>query len=149
MLYNEAKILIDTEFKRKTGVQKQTFNKMVEILIEAEILQKKRGGRKNKLSIPNRLLMTLEYLREYRTYFHISHDYGIKENTCFRNIKWVESVLIKTKEFVLPSKKILDKLPEETDIEIVLIDATETAIERPKRYGKQKKFIQESSIETQ
>ena len=35
MLWNEAKILKNTEFKR------QTFNKMVEILIESEIIQKK------------------------------------------------------------------------------------------------------------
>ncbi|HAT3882275.1 TPA: hypothetical protein JBA38_08915 [Legionella pneumophila] len=27
-----------------------------------------------------RLLMTLEYLREYRTYFHISCGYGLSES---------------------------------------------------------------------
>ncbi|WP_223844973.1 transposase family protein [Orientia tsutsugamushi] len=26
------------------------------------------------------LLMVLEYLREYRTYFHISQNYGISES---------------------------------------------------------------------
>jgi hypothetical protein len=34
----------------------------------------------NKVSLENRLLMTLEYLREYRTYFHISRSYGLSES---------------------------------------------------------------------
>ncbi|WP_342224297.1 transposase family protein [Spiroplasma endosymbiont of Asaphidion curtum] len=41
--------------------------KMVEILKEAEAKQKN-GGRPNKLSIEQRLFMTLEYWKEYSTY---------------------------------------------------------------------------------
>ena len=50
---------------------KSTFSKIVEILEDAEKNKKKLGGKPNKVSIPDRLLMTLEYLREYRTYFHL------------------------------------------------------------------------------
>ena len=39
---------------------------MVQILKEAFVFKKKQGGRPNKLSIEDMLLMTLEYLREYR-----------------------------------------------------------------------------------
>jgi hypothetical protein len=49
----------------------------------------------------------------------------------YQTIKWVENVLIKNGTFSLPGKKAL--LAEDTDYEIVLIDATETPIERPKR----------------
>ncbi|WP_342223775.1 transposase family protein [Spiroplasma endosymbiont of Asaphidion curtum] len=42
--------------------------KMVEILKEAEAKQKQIGGRPNKLSIEQKLLMTLEYWKEYSTY---------------------------------------------------------------------------------
>ncbi|WP_342273226.1 hypothetical protein [Spiroplasma endosymbiont of Acasis viretata] len=41
------------------GIKLQTFQKMVEILKKAEAIKKAVGGKPNKLSIENRLLMTL------------------------------------------------------------------------------------------
>ena len=58
---------------------------MISILSEAEAALIAEGGKPNKLVIEDRLLMTLEYLREYRTYFHISRSYGISESACYRN----------------------------------------------------------------
>ena len=75
--------------------------------------------------------MTLEYLREYRTYFHISRSYGISESACYRNIRWVEDTLIKDGKFSLPGRKAL--LKSDVEYEVVLIDATESPIERPKK----------------
>jgi hypothetical protein len=83
--------------------------------------------------------MALEYLREYRTYFHISRSYGISESACYRNIRCVEDILIKDKQFSLPGRKAL--LRNDMEYELVLIDATESPIERPKK-GKSV-FIQE------
>lgn len=77
MKYNSVKTLKDEAFRRLTGVKRPTFEKMIEILQEAHIKKKSKGGRKNTLSIEDMLLMSLEYLREYRTYFHISQSYGI------------------------------------------------------------------------
>ena len=77
------------------------------------------------------LLMTLEYLREYRTYLHIATSYGLAESNTFETIRWVENTLIKSKEFKLPGKKVL--LKSENEFEIILIDATESPIERPKK----------------
>ncbi|KJV52299.1 DDE superendonuclease family protein [Orientia tsutsugamushi str. Gilliam] len=34
--------------------------------------------------------MALEYLREYRTYFHIGQNYGISESSAYKAVKWVE-----------------------------------------------------------
>ena len=64
--------LTDEKFRRLTGVKKATFLKMLAILKEAHTAKKARGGRPNKISVEDILLMTLEYLREYRTYFHIA-----------------------------------------------------------------------------
>ena len=50
--------------------------------------------------------MTLEYLREYRTYFHIGKSYGVSESYAYKIIKWVEDVLIKDGSFALPGKKL-------------------------------------------
>jgi len=118
-------------FRRLTGVKHRTFEVMTKILTEAEARLKSQGGKPNKLSIEDRLLMALEYLREYRTYFHISRSYGISESACYRNIRWVENTLIKDGTFSLPGRKAL--LKSDIEYEVILIDATETPIERPKK----------------
>ena len=101
------------------------------ILRKAEIKKKEQGGRKSKLSIEDCLLMTLEYLREYRTYFHVSQSYGVSESTAYDIIKGIESTLIKHPDFALPGRKALIK--SDIGYEVVLIDATETQVERPKK----------------
>ena len=121
----------DQSFRRLTGVKKSTFQRMVEILTEAHTRKKAKGGRPNKLTILEMLLMTLEYLREYRTYFHIGASYGISESNAYQTIRWVEDTLVKAKEFALPGKKVLRA--ESHEIEVVLIDATETPVQRPQK----------------
>ncbi|MCC2666840.1 MAG: ISRin1, transposase orfA [Gammaproteobacteria bacterium] len=69
--------LKEEEFRRLTGIKKKTFEEIVNVLKQARAAKKERGGRHHKLSIEETLLMTLEYLREYRTYFHISRSYGV------------------------------------------------------------------------
>lgn len=119
------------EFRRLTGVTPETFEKMLEILTKAHKEKKKKGGRPNKLSMEKMLRMALEYWREYRTYFHIGKAYGLSESNAYQTIKWIENVLIKDGTFSLPGKKAL--LDEDAEYEIILPDATETPIERPKR----------------
>lgn len=126
-----AEILMDEKFRRLTGVYPKTFTKMAEILKAAHLKKKARGGRPNKLSIEDMLMMALEYWREYRTYYHIGVSYGLSESNTYYAIKWVEDVLIKDGTFSLPGKKAL--LDESSEYEIILPDATETPIERPKR----------------
>ena len=127
MRYETVQKLKDKEFKRLTGVQRSTFEKMLEV-VEKGLPD---FGRPSKLSRADQLLMTLMYWREYRTEFHISQTYGVSEATVCRTIKKVEDVLIQSKQFHLPGKKVLQ--PSDTVIEIVLVDATEQPIERPKK----------------
>ncbi len=131
MRYEELKKFGEEEFRRLTGVKKNTFARMTIILEEAETKKKRFGGKPNHLSIEERLLMALEYIREYRTYFHISASYGISESSCYRNIKWVEDTLIKHPDFAFPGKKALVK--SDMTYETILIDATESPIQRPKK----------------
>ncbi|MBL3285266.1 IS5 family transposase domain protein [Rickettsiales endosymbiont of Paramecium tredecaurelia] len=94
--------------------------------------KKARDGKPNALLIEDRLLMALQYLREYRAYFHVASSYGISESSCYRNIRWIEDTLVKRQEFALPGRKAL---LHDMEYEVVLIDATETPIERPKKQG--------------
>lgn len=129
--YRQLAGLANTQFKRLTGVKRSTFTMMVEILTDADKAKKANGGPKSKLCIEDRLLMALEYLREYRTYFHIGRSYGVSESNAYKICKWVEDTLIQDKRFALPGRKAL--LAPDTEYEVVLIDATESPIERPKK----------------
>jgi hypothetical protein len=131
MRYETLQGLNEEAFRRLTGVKKNTFASMIKILKEAETKKKALGGKPNKLVMEDRLLMALEYLREYRTYFHIASNYGISESSCYRNIRWIEDTLIKHPSFALPGKKALVK--RNAEYELILIDTTESPIERPKK----------------
>jgi hypothetical protein len=119
------------EFRRLTGVKKSTFEEMIKILQAAREQKELRGGRKNKLSVEEILLMTLEYLREYRTYFHVSKSYGISESYTYKTIRWVEDTLIRSKKFSLPGRKAL--LKSDVEYKLILVDASEHPIQRPKK----------------
>ena len=131
MKFETVKTLKTEAFRRLTGVKRETFDNMAFILQESLRLKKIKGGRPGKLSIHDMLLMPLEYLREYRTYFHISKSYGVSESSAYKNVKWVEDTLIKHPDFALPGRKAL--LKNDMEYEVILIDATETPIERPKK----------------
>ena len=132
MRYKNLSILSEEHFRRLTGVRNSKFEKMVGILkTEKQINRRYQGGRRASLSMEDSLLMTLEYLREYRTYFHIAKNYGVSESSAFKTIRFVEDTLIKHPDFALPGKKALVKSGME--YELVLIDATESPIERPQK----------------
>ena len=127
MNYETIEHLKDSDFKRLTGIQRETFNQMLAV-IEKGLRD---FGRPRKLSRADQLLMTLMYWREYRTEFHIGLTYGVSEATVCRTIQKVENALIQSKQFHLPGKKALQ--PSDTIFEIVLVDATEQPVERPKK----------------
>jgi len=129
--YKKIKKLEATEFRRLTGVKPETFLEMVGILQQAEAVRMSKGGKPHRLIIEDRLLMALEYLREYRTYFHLGKSYDLSESACYRSCRWVEDTLIKSARFSLPGKKAL--LKSDVEFEVVLIDAAESPIERPKK----------------
>lgn len=133
MKFETVKELDEEKFRRLTGVKRTTFEKMVGILEQTVKDRKTNKGRKKKLSIENMLLMTLEYIREYRTYFHISQSYSVSESNAYKTVRWVEDTLIKHPDFALPGRKAL--LKSDMEYEIVLIDASESPIERPKKKG--------------
>jgi len=144
MKYEILKSYKDELFRRITGVERASFEKMAEILSAAETIRRAKGGPKPSLSVEEMLLATLEYWREYRTYAHIAASYGASESQIFRIVKRVEDTLIKDGTFSLPGKKAL--LKSEMEYEVVLIDATESPIERPKRGEKDEKTSRSTTI---
>ena len=106
----------------------------------------KQGSRGShaKLSIPDQVVLTLEYWREYRTLFHIAQDWGIHEATAQRTVKRMEEFLIKSQKFRLPSQRELSK--QSSEIKRVIIDVAETEIERPKKNRSATRVASKSAI---
>ena len=149
MEYCKARRLSASRFKRLTGVQKPTFKQMVE-LVKNEKKKKKKPGCPCKLRIEDQVLMTLQYLREYRTQYHIGTDWGVSESTVCRTIHKIENILIRSRVFSLPGKKELRQ--KEGEERVVVMDVTESPIEKPqesqKSYysGKQKEHTLKTQI---
>lgn len=119
----------DDVFKRLSGVTRPIFDTMVSI-----VAQVKKTGRPHSLSFEDQALLTLEYLRTYKTQLELSADYGISESNINRTIIKVENALIKSGQFNL--LKRIHKPTNQTDdaiFEYVLIDATEVPCQRPKK----------------
>ena len=126
MKYIDSKKLSDPQFKRYTGISYSTFYLMVEQLKK----HLPTTGRPAKLSLEDQVLLSLSYWREYRTLFHVATSYGVSEPTASRIVRHVKDCLMQSNLFNLPKN-----LPEGEGIDwnVVIIDATEIPIQRPKK----------------
>jgi hypothetical protein len=131
MSYEQVKDLPPAEFKRYCGVRPETFRRMVGVVSNHLSRQRRVSGRPPKLPVEDQVLMTLEYWREYRTFFHLATSWGLHESSVWRTIRRVEDILTKSRAFKLPGKKKLQ--PADHEIEFVVVDVAETPVERPKR----------------
>ena len=133
MSYKQVENLRPAEFKRLCGVSPEIFREMVKV-IKAEKILAKKSGRPSKLSFEDQVLMTLQYWREYRTYFHMGINWGLDETSVLRIVRKVENILIKSGLFNLGGKKQL--YLQGSELEILVVDVAEHEIERPKKNRK-------------
>jgi Helix-turn-helix of DDE superfamily endonuclease len=136
MLWNNIKTLKPDKFQRYTGIKPQTFEKMVETVKQWELTNRNPKSRPHSFCIEDRLLIMLSYYREYITYFHLAQKYSIHETTAYRIVVKMENILIKSGIFSLPKSS---SIPTDTNLEVVIIDASESPIEKPKSTKHQKK----------
>ena len=97
--------LKEKDYQELFGVKKPVFDKMLAILEEQNTKEHYQGGRPLKLSVLDKLIITLCYLREYRTMTHIGFDYNVSKSTICYSIRWVENTLAQYPDFQLPAKK--------------------------------------------
>ena len=128
------KKVTDAQFKQITDVKRATFNLMCEI-VEVDYKYKHQSrGRKSKLSIEDKVLMTLQYLREYPTRLSLAVHYGVTEGTVNTVTNHVERLLFNRKEVSLPEKQ--EWKENNSIIQYVVVDDTDIAIQRPKKSKK-------------
>ena len=128
--YDKLVHLSHSHFKRCTGVNKFVFELMILVVEKWEKDHQKKEGRPNKLSMADRILMMLEYYREYRTFFHMGVDYGLDESNVQRNIEKIEDILINSGYFRIQGKRVLIS---NQSIKNIRIDVTECMAQRPKK----------------
>jgi len=127
MRYLEVSEYGERQFLRLTGVKRSVFELMVAVVSG----QQGNFGRPRKLSVDDQVLLTLCYWREYRSQFHVASSFGVSEATVCRTVKKVEGALLKDTRFHLPGKKALHD--GSLDLTVVVVDASEQRIERPKK----------------
>jgi hypothetical protein len=134
MHYKIAQKLSLEHFKRRLAGQRSTFHQLVKAL-KPFWRPTAKPAAKPKLVLQERVLVCLEYWREYRTYFHIGSRWSLSESTVCRIVRWVEDHLMRCRQFRLAGKKQLVRgfgTPS-----VVVMDVTEPPIERPKRRQRQ------------
>jgi hypothetical protein len=122
-------------FKRLYGVKPDTFEKMLLILQKEYGTLHRKGGKPPKLTVKDKLYIALKYLRDYRTMDSIAAEYGVCKGTICLSIQWVEDTLVKDGTFALPGKKVLKRISP--SIQYIVVDVTESPINRPKEGQKE------------
>ena len=86
---------------------------------------KQRGLKESKLSLEDRVLLTLYYLRHYPIFINLANIFDISESYCYKIYFCYSRILAKVEN--LPNRKNLLENPPDT----LIIDVTEQPIERP------------------
>ena len=128
--YSEICHLSEMAFKRTTGLSKLQFAnllKRVEIFLsEAKTRNPmKRRGQKGQMSLADKLLLTVYYLRHYPTFDSLRQVFGISESYANKLYHYFSHILLKV--LSLTSRKHL----LEANLEALLMDVSEQPIERP------------------
>lgn len=127
MRFREVSEYGAAQFYRLTGVKREVFDLMVEVVSGA----RSGRGRRARLSVQDQLLLVLCYWREYRSQFHVASSFGVSEATVCRTVKRIESALLQDQRFHLPGKKVLHD--GSLDLTVIVVDASEQRIERPQK----------------
>lgn len=129
------------KYKEIFGIEKYIFDRLLRLLEIADTFQRKSNAdRKSSISVLDKLVIALQYLREYRTYRHMALDYNVGKSTIGEAVIWVESTVIASGLCNLKSARELRE--NNSKIKIAIVDVTEQEIERPKR-GKKLVFRKE------
>lgn len=124
--------LSEDEFTRKVGLPRTCFLTLLRV-IKSEIEQikqthpLKRRGRKSSLRLEDKLLLTLYYLRHYPTFDILADMFSVSSS--YANDIYHQYLSIMVTALHVEGAKSL-KLE---NLETILIDVTEQAIERPQK----------------
>jgi hypothetical protein len=117
----DIETLSENDFQEILGIKRPTFYKLLETLEYVNAKEKRQKGHPNyKLTVIQKLVITLIYLREYPSMKSLSVKYKVSKNAIWKSIHWVENILIKADFLHIDGKKAL--FDPESEIGAVLIE---------------------------
>jgi DDE superfamily endonuclease/Helix-turn-helix of DDE superfamily endonuclease len=134
-----------TRFRRRIGIRRRTFRQIYQRMRAALDEEgrrhplRRRGKKSTALSLTEKLLLTLVYLRQYPTFAELGAMFGISESYAQKLYQRYLDLLVQVVR--LPGKKAL----LDDGLQAILLDVTEQPIERPLQHqrdsysGKQKR----------
>jgi hypothetical protein len=136
MNWDKLQTVTQAQFQRYTGIKLGVFEAMIKVVKEHEQNNRNNRSRPYRFGVEDRILILLCYYREYPTFFHLGIKYGINESTAFRTITYLENLLIKSGVFTIPKKS---SIKSDIQIEAIVVDASESPIQRPQDTKQQKR----------
>jgi hypothetical protein len=94
------------------GVSKRKFDKMLKILESAYALEYAAGRRKPRLTVLDKLALTLSRYHDLRTMEDLACDYGVSKTCISSAVKWVEWTLAKNQSDLSVPKCNLSNFPK-------------------------------------
>lgn len=82
------------DFNAYFGVSKEIFARMQQALEETYQREHKRKPRFTKLTMTDKLILTLRYRQEYRSMQSFAKEYDVSLDTVADNVHWVERSLL-------------------------------------------------------
>ena len=82
------------EFTEQDCITRKEFAQMLEALNAAYCKEHRRRPHFTKITMQDKLVLTLLYRREYRSMENIAAEYGVSRDTIADNIHWVERALL-------------------------------------------------------
>lgn len=84
----------ERDYELTFGITKKEFDQMLKALEETYRREHKRKPRFTKITMLDKLVLTLIYRREYRSMDSIAAEYEVSRDTIADNIHWVERALL-------------------------------------------------------
>ena len=84
----------EQDYQLYFGISKLEFDRMLQALHEAYRQEHKRKPRFTKITMVDKLILTLTYRCQYRSMDSIAKEYEVSLDTISDNIHWVEQTLL-------------------------------------------------------
>lgn len=128
--FDLAKQQLPEDFLRDAGISLDNFMHLIGKIQDFKTQEKEENsfryrGQSPSISIEDRLLLTLRYLRDYPTFFQLGKQFGISESYTNKIYHHILSIMIRVLRFKSRKDLCLKNL------QTIVIDVSEQPIERP------------------
>ena len=105
--------LCEADYRNLMGVTREEFGRMLQALEEGYRREHKRKPRFTKITMVDKLILTLTYRCQYRSMDSIAKEYEVSLDTISDNIHWVEQTLLNADLLESSVTCVYKRMPEQ------------------------------------